>query len=135
MRLQSHWCSAFISVMFYLADGATVISLNLSVEGNASYKIVCKFRGNPQPTVEWIIGNNPVATQNRIETVAKEDQFISTLTLRDVKTTQYACKVTNIFGEDILEGFIFLPTTHSSSKNLMTSFTIYIFSVLLLFCL
>ena len=136
-----------------------MISLNVSVEGTESYEIVCKFKGRPQTTVQWINGNSTVVTQDRIKTVAKEDFYTSTLMLEDIRTTRYACKVHNSLKEDLLEGFIYLPnprfpttnlvpSTHSSnlltssniifssSQYFVTSYMIYIFSAFsLYFCL
>ena len=135
-----------------------MISLNITIEGNSTYKIVCKFRGNPQPTVQWLISNSTVKNEDRIEIIETDNYFQSTLTLKYMKTTQYACKVFNLFGEDYSEGIILLfgedyseatirednsegiillPTTtrHSSSKNLIASYSIYVLTTLILFLL
>lgn len=67
----------------------------------------------------------------------KQDFFQSVLTLRNVTSVQYACRVSNTFGEDYSEGSIHLgnSTTMNSSKKLTAAICLVHALAILLFTL
>ena len=105
--------------LFEIADAAVVIDLNISIEGSNIYKIICKYRGIPQPRMLWLINDTPAKEDKNIRTVEGEHYFYqSTLTVRNITSVQYKCLVSNSFGEDSSEGSVqhSAPIINSSQK-------------------